>query len=84
MPQLPLLSSCRPGLSRCLLQSWVPFEPDLESDAGEEVELLYLLIFDSSSSVVPKMLEKLLELEVLVVPLVLEVLVVLELHSSSS
>ena len=84
MPQLPLLSSCRPGLSRGLLQSWVPSEPDPESDAGEEVELLCLLVLDSSSSVVLKMLGELLELEVLVVPLVLEVLVVLELHSRSS
>jgi len=84
MTQLPLLSSCRPGLSRGLLQSWVPSEPDPESDAGEEMELLYPLVLDSSSSVVPKMLGELLELEVLVVPLVLEVLVVLELHSRSS
>ena len=37
MPRLPLLSNCRPGLSRGLLQSWVPSEPDPESDAGEEV-----------------------------------------------
>ena len=84
MPQLPLLSSCRPGLSRGLLQSWVPSEPNPESDAGEKVELLCLLVLDSSSSVVLKMMEELLKLEVLVVPLVLEVLVVLELHSKSS
>ena len=84
MPQLPLLSSCRPSLSRGLLQSWVPSEPDPESDAGEEVELLCLLALDSSSLVVLKVLGELLELEALVVLLVLEVLVVLELHSSSS
>ena len=93
MPQLPLLSSCRTGLSRDLLQSWVPSEPDPESNTGEKVELLCLLVLDSSSSVVQKMLGELLELEVLVVPLVLEVLavpfvlevlVVLELHSRSS
>ena len=48
------------------------------------MELLCLLVLDSSSSVVPKMLGELLVLEVLVVPLVLEVLVVLELHSRSS
>ena len=75
MSQLPRLSSYRPGLSRGLLESWVPSEPDPESDAGEEVELLCLQALDSSSSVVPK---------VLGVPLVLEVLVVLELHSMSS
>ena len=40
-----------------------------------------LLVLDSSSSVVLKMLGELLELEVLVMPLVLEALVVLELHS---
>ena len=84
MPQLSLLSSYRPGLSRGLLQSWVPFEPDPESDAGEEVKLLCLQVLDSSSPVVQKMLGELLELEVLVVPLVLEVLVVLEVHSRSS
>ena len=84
MPQLPLLSTYRPGLSRSLLQSWVPSEPDPESDAGEEVELLCLLVLDFSSSVVLKMLGELLELKVLVVPLELEVLVVLELHSRSS
>ena len=84
MPQVPLLSSCRPGLSRDLLQSWVPSEPDPESDAGEEVELLCLLVLDSSSSVVPKMLGELLVLKVLVVLLVLEVLVVQELHSMPS
>ena len=72
MPQLPRLSSCRRGLSCGLLQSWVLSEPDLESDAGEEVELLCLLVLDSSSSVVLKMLGELLELEVL------------ELHSRSS
>ena len=81
MPRLPLLSDCRPGLSRGLLQSWVPSEPDPESDAGEEVELLCLQVLDSSSSVVLKVLGELLELEVLVVPLGL---VVLELHSRSS
>ena len=57
------------------------------------MELLCLLVLNSSSSVVLKMLGELLELEVLVVLLmlevlvvllVLEVLVVLELHSSSS
>ena len=74
MPQLPLLSSCRPGLFRGLLWSWVPSEPDPESDAGEEVELLCLQVLDSSSSVS----------KVIRVPLVLEVLVVLELHSMSS
>ena len=84
MPQLPRLSSCKPGLSRGLLQSWVPSEPDLESDIGEKVELLCLLVLDSSSSVMLKMLGELLELEVLVVPLVLKVLVVLELHFRSS
>ena len=84
MPQLPRLSSCRPGLSRGLLRSWVPPKPDPESDVGEEVELLCLLVLDSSSSVVLKMLGEPLELEVLVVPLVPEVLVVLELHSRSS
>ena len=42
------------------------------------------MALDSSSSVVPKMLGELLELEVLVVPPVLEVLVVLELHFISS
>jgi len=84
MPQLPLLSSCKPGLSRGLLRSWVPSKPDLESDAGEQVKLLCLLVLDSSSSVVLKVLGELLELEVLVVPLLLEVLVVLELHSRSS
>ena len=52
-----------------------------QSDAGEEVELLCLLVLDFSSSVVLKMLEELLELEV---PLVLKVLVVLEMHSRSS
>ena len=81
MPQLPLLSSHRPGLSRGLLRSWVPSEPDPESDTGEEVELLCLLVLNSSSSVVLKMLGELL---VLVVLLVLEVLVVQELHSKSS
>ena len=87
MPRLPLLSNCRPGLSRGLLQSWFPSEPDPKSDAGKEVELLCLQVLDSSSSVVLKVLGELLELEVLVVPLVLEVLVVLEVlevHSSSS
>ena len=63
---------------------WSPSEPVPESDAREEVELLCLQVLDSSSSVVLKVLGELLELEVLVVPLVLEVLVVLELHSRSS
>ena len=84
MSQLPRWSSCGPGLSRGPLQYWVPSEPDLESDAREEVELLCPLVLGSSSSVVLKVLGELLELEVLVVPLVLEVLVVLELHSMSS
>ena len=55
-----------------------------QSDAGEEVELLCLLVLNSSSSVVLKMMGELLELEVPVVPFVLEVLVVLELYSRSS
>ena len=84
MSQLPWLSSCGPGISRGLLRSWVPSEPDPESDTGKEVELLCLLVLHSTSSVVLKMLGELLELEVLVVPLVLKVLVVLELHSRSS
>ena len=75
MAQLPLLSSCRPGLSCGLIRSWVPSEPVLESDAREEVELFCLQALDSSSSVVSKVLGELL---------VLEVLVVLELHSMSS
>ena len=48
------------------------------------MELLCLLVLDSSSSVVLKMLGVPLVLEVLVVTLVLEVLVMLELHSRSS
>ena len=48
------------------------------------MELICLLVLDSFSSVVLKVLGELLELEVLVVPLVLEVLMVLELHSKSS
>ena len=47
MPQLPRRSSCRPSLSRGLLQSWVPSKPDSESDAGEEEELLCLQALNS-------------------------------------
>ena len=74
MPQLPQLSSCRPGLSRGLLQSWVPSEPDPVRRWGGSGAPLptgpeFLLIGGAENA------GGLLELEVLVV---------LELHSRSS